>query len=151
MNTGDTIGLESADILQIQGRRSPEASAMRCDRSSEKTPHASINFIKKSEKFLKAYVFCCPYKKWHVGDTTFTLEAVAAVPVGTPSNVGDYLWGVHVFRPAGRQNPRSLRLFPAFFLVLVHPSTDLTPFPRRRFGVTDKNGKSLPFARGAFP
>ena len=24
-------------------------------------------------------------------------------------------------------------------------------FPPRRFGVTDKNGKSLPFARGAFP
>ena len=50
---------------------------MRCDCSSEKNPHASINFIKKSEKFLKAYVFCCPYKKWHVGDTTFTLEAIS--------------------------------------------------------------------------
>ena len=40
VNTGDTIGLESADILQIQERRSSlaqEASAMRCDRSSEKT------------------------------------------------------------------------------------------------------------------
>ena len=34
----------------IQERRSQEATAMRCDRSSEKNPHASINFIKKIEK-----------------------------------------------------------------------------------------------------
>ena len=85
MNTGDTIGLESADILQIQERRSQEAT--HCDALRPQfgeNPHALMNFIKKKRNLEKRTCFLS-VKKWHVGDTTFTLEGVQGEPFFTRS------------------------------------------------------------------
>ena len=51
--------------------------------------------------------------------------------------------------------PRRLFLgLPALYVRLKdhnHDEKSLTPFPRREIGRMAENGKSLPFARGAFP
>ena len=48
-----------ADILQIQERRSREASAMRCDRSSEKTRTLRL-ILSRKERNLEKRTFFCP-------------------------------------------------------------------------------------------